>query len=68
MSKRVAQTQEAQKAALQAAQFALEKKAEDVKIFDLRKLTSITDFFVRLYRDPKPQIVLYQIQLLSAYS
>lgn len=31
---------------MQAAQFALEKKAEDVKVFDLRKLTSITDFFV----------------------
>ncbi len=45
-STRVAQTQEAHKAALQAAQFALEKKAEDVKVFDLRKLTSITDYFV----------------------
>ena len=46
MSKRIAQAQEAQQAALQAAQFALEKKAEDVKVFDLRKLTSITDYFV----------------------
>lgn len=45
-SKLTAQTSEAKHAALQAARFALEKKAEDIKVFDLRKLTSITDFFV----------------------
>lgn len=32
--------------AKKAAQLALEKKAEDVVIMDVRKLTSITDFFV----------------------
>jgi len=32
--------------AKQAANFALEKKGENIKLFDLRSLTSITDFFV----------------------
>ncbi len=32
--------------ARKAGQFALEKKALDVRILDLRKLTSITDYFV----------------------
>ena len=32
--------------AWRAAQLALDKKAEDVKILDLRPLTSIADFFV----------------------
>ena len=35
-----------EKLAAQAAQYALEKKGEDVKLFDLRKLTAITDFFL----------------------
>jgi ribosome-associated protein len=36
----------ARELALQAVQLALEKKGGDLKLFDLRKLTSITDFFL----------------------
>lgn len=32
--------------AVQAAQCALDKKGGEIKLFDLRKLTSITDFFL----------------------
>lgn len=38
------------------AQAALEKKATDVKIFDLRRLTSITDFFVICSADSDVQV------------
>jgi len=34
------------KLALELAELALSKKAEDIKVLDLRKLTTITDFFV----------------------
>jgi len=37
---------DSKKFALKLAQLALTKKAEDIKILDLRKLTAITDYFV----------------------
>jgi ribosome-associated protein len=37
---------DSKKLALKLANLALSKKAEDIKILDLRKLTAITDFFV----------------------
>lgn len=37
---------DSKKLALKLARLALTKKAEDIKILDLRKLTTVTDFFV----------------------
>jgi ribosome-associated protein len=42
--------------ATKAAHLALTKKAFDVAIFDLRKLTSITDFFVLCSADSDTQV------------
>ena len=36
----------AKEAALKAAQYALDKKAENVRLLDLREVTTMTDFFV----------------------
>ena len=38
------------------AKLALAKKAADIKIFDLRKLTTITDFFVICSGSSDPQV------------
>ncbi len=42
--------------AKKVAQLALEKKAEDIVIMDVRKLTSITDFFVICSADSSIQL------------
>lgn len=42
--------------ALQLAEFALTKKAEDIKILDLRELTTVTDFFVICTAHSDPQV------------
>ncbi|KAA3606962.1 MAG: ribosome silencing factor [Calditrichaeota bacterium] len=39
-----------------AAQFALDKKANDIKILDLRPLTTVTDFFVICSADSTTQV------------
>lgn len=39
-----------------AAQFALDKKADDIKIMDLRPLTTVTDFFVICSADSTIQV------------
>ncbi|MBV67571.1 MAG: ribosome silencing factor, partial [Candidatus Marinimicrobia bacterium] len=38
------------------AKFMLEKKATNIKIFDVRKITSITDFFIVCNASSEPQI------------
>ena len=38
------------------AKFMLEKKATNIKIFDVRKITSITDFFIVCDASSEPQI------------
>ncbi|MCC7429905.1 ribosome silencing factor, partial [bacterium] len=38
------------------AKFSLDKKAEEVKILDLRPLTTVTDFFVVCSADSEPQV------------
>ncbi len=40
----------------QIAEFALSRKAKDVAILDLRKLTSMTDYFVICTGDSEPQV------------
>jgi ribosome-associated protein len=42
--------------AKRVAKLALEKKAEDIVIMDVRKLTSITDFFVLCSADSSVQL------------
>jgi len=42
--------------ALKLAEFALTKKAEDIKILDLRKITTIADFFVICTAHSEPQV------------
>ena len=42
--------------ALKAAQYAIEKKALDVHLLDLTKITSMTDFFVIATGDSDPQV------------
>ena len=42
--------------ALKLAEFALTKKAEDIKILDLRKITTIADFFVICTANSEPQV------------
>jgi ribosome-associated protein len=43
-------------AALKAAQYAIEKKAEQVRLLDLRNVTSMTDFFVIATGPSQPQV------------
>lgn len=42
--------------AFKLAEFALTKKAEDIKILDLRKITTIADFFVICTANSEPQV------------
>ena len=59
-AKSVAETPEAQNVirdqALQAAQFALEKKAVNVRMLDLTQITSMTDYFVVCTGESEPQV------------
>jgi ribosome-associated protein len=47
---------DSKKLAFKLAELALTKKAEDIKILDLRKLTTITDFFVICTSHSDPQV------------
>ena len=47
---------DSEKLALKLAEFALTKKAEDIKILDLRGLTTIADFFVICTANSEPQV------------
>jgi ribosome-associated protein len=47
---------DSKKLALKIAEFALTKKAEDIKVLDLRKLTTIADFFVICTAHSEPQV------------
>ena len=42
--------------ARKAAEFALEKKAKDPVVLDLRKLSSVCDYFVVVSGDSEPQV------------
>lgn len=59
-AKKTTETPEAQNVireqALQAAQFALEKKALTVRVLDLTKITSMTDYFVVCHGESDPQV------------
>jgi ribosome-associated protein len=59
-AKKSAETPEAQNVirqnALQAAQFAIEKKAVNVRLLDLTKITSMTDYFVICHGESDPQV------------
>jgi ribosome-associated protein len=59
-AKKVAETPEAQdiirQQAMDAAQFALEKKAINVRALDLTKITSMTDYFVICTGESEPQV------------
>lgn len=47
---------DSKKLALKLANLALTKKAEDIKVLDLRKLTTIADFFVVCTAHSDPQV------------
>jgi ribosome-associated protein len=47
---------DSKKLALKLAELALTKKAEDIKVLDLRKLTPVTDFFVICTAHSDPQV------------
>ena len=47
---------DSKKLALKLADLALTKKAEDIKILDLRDITTITDFFVICTAHSDPQV------------
>jgi len=47
---------DSKKLAFKLAELALTKKAEDVKVLDLRDLTTITDFFVICTAHSDPQV------------
>lgn len=47
---------DSEKLALQLANLALTKKAEDIRILDLRGLTTIADFFVICTANSEPQV------------
>lgn len=47
---------DSKKLAFELAELALSKKAENVKVLDLRKLTTVTDFFVICTAHSDPQV------------
>jgi ribosome-associated protein len=47
---------DSKKLAFRLAELALNKKAEDIKILDLRKITPIADFFVICTANSEPQV------------
>lgn len=47
---------DSKKLAFKLGELALSKKAEDIKILDLRKLTTIADFFVICTANSEPQV------------
>ncbi len=47
---------DSEKLAFALAEFALTKKADDIKVLDLRKLTTIADFFVICTAHSEPQV------------
>lgn len=47
---------DSKKLAFKLAELALNKKAEDIKILDLRKITPIADFFVICTANSEPQV------------
>ncbi|MEO8514947.1 MAG: ribosome silencing factor [Ignavibacteria bacterium] len=47
---------DSKKLAFKLAELALSKKAEDIKILDLRKITPIADFFVICTANSEPQV------------
>lgn len=47
---------DSKKLAFKLAELALNKKAEDIKILDLRKITTIADFFVICTANSEPQV------------
>ncbi len=47
---------DSEKLAFALAEFALSKKADDIKVLDLRKLTTIADFFVICTAHSEPQV------------
>ena len=49
----------------QIAQLALAKKAKDVVILDLRKITSMTDYFVVCTGDSEPQVKAIADEIMS---
>ncbi len=49
----------------QIAQLALNKKAKDVVILDLRKVTSMTDYFVVCTGDSEPQVKAIADEIMS---
>jgi ribosome-associated protein len=51
-----AESEPIKEAAMKAAQYALEKKAENVRVLDLRGITSMTDFFVIATGTSQPQV------------
>jgi ribosome-associated protein len=54
--KSVAERDEAREVALMAARYALEKKASEVHLLDLRGITSMTDFFIVATGDGDRQV------------
>ena len=56
---------DSKKLALKLAQLALIKKAEDVKILDLRNLTTISDFFVICTAHSEPQVKAVANEILE---